>query len=1387
MKSQSRNVGQERRGRSFALPSLIAIASALFCFSTHQARAQVINFDVPGGAGGTNYSGQGAYADSGKNFWNAINPNGTATSCKLDDGTTSSAITLTVSSDTTYTGTQGAQGTPSALQSPFLGANGPKTCSLNNVPAGDYMLYLYGINGDSTNRGTIFTVNINGTQWNTSTTENTSAASNTFTQGNDYAVVQVHVGPGTGTITFTYQANAFVQVNGANNTIGCFNGVQLVTWNRSAVQDAWTAGNAITTARLYQGVRTTSTTSYSTETAGGQLMGNGNLGVEVFGSINSQVYVLAKNDFFSQEQGQIKAMTYMTIAVPNMSSASYNMVEDVWNGEVIGTFTQSGNTMTTTSWVQATDAVHNWLYTEFKYTGSGSQTVNLSFAPGTNNTFPTSSGTSGNVTYYNVQADANASHLNIPSVFVRAASTVIGATPTVSNGSLSFTVQPGNTYTVVTCVMSNWDDLNYQSETINSISGLTQSAVDAQQTASRCWWNWHFGHSFVILGDKTLEKQWYASTYLSACESREFQVAPGLWGNWIMEDTAWQGDYTLDYNFQLGIDDASVVNDADMQQGYDAAILNWLPHGQFNAIQNGFKGAYYEVHIGPLPWGSTESAVSPTHGQGNPYENMKSNGNFAAMPMLDRYYTTHDPVYGQEIFGYLRQLATFWQNYLTLNGSQYDSVNDARGEFATYPQVDPMYERAFILKVMQGCIDLANATNSFTSQIPTWQNIINNLYPYPTMTQGGQVTFSATSNPIFFKLNGYMVQECYPADEIALDSNPTDLVHLQNTFNQEQGTNGGFTGDHTPLVYAAAARMGWSASSIVSNLDTWIGNQVHTGSLEISSGSGGTENVVTVPACVSEMVLQSCLGTIRIFPNWPSTTSATYSNLMARGGFLVSSSINTSHVVQYVRIISEQGQSALMVNPWPGQTVQVYRNGVSAGTVSGTTFTLTTSVGDVIHLAPSGTSYAQILSLMGPCFSETVNPATAGPYTLSFLVAAPTAVTGAFHISNSSGTNLSGNVNVPATGGWQTFTTVTAVVNLPAGQQVLNLNEDNAGWTINDVGFSGITAGGGTEGPFGGTPAPIPGTVQAENYDTGGQGLGYNVTSINGTDNGYRSDGVDLEACSDTGGGVDLGWESPGQWFRYTVNVATAGTYTVSFRVAAPNAVTDAFHLSNSSGTNLSGNINVPATGGYQTWATVTASVTLPAGQQVLTLNQDTGGGAWNINYMGFASSGSNTLQPTQNATVRSGTYANTNYNGATTIRVKNDPPDNTRNVYLTFDTSSMPSVSSAVINLYVVGTGTTASRTISVYQEPTTSWLESTITWNNAPAAGTLIGTFNVSTTTGIYYNFDVTSYVQAQRAAGNNIVSFVLVQNTADTNGLVDFASREATTGQPGLTIAP
>ena len=253
----------------------------------------------------------------------------------------------------------------------------------------------------------------------------------------------------------------------------------------------------------------------------------------------------------------------------------------------------------------------------------------------------------------------------------------------------------------------------------------------------------------------------------------------------------------------------------------------------------------------------------------------------------------------------------------------------------------------------------------------------------------------------------------------------------------------------------------------------------------------------------------------------------------------------------------------------------------------------------------------------GQWFRYTVDAASAGTYTVTFRVASPNGVTDAFHLMNASGTELTGAENIPATGGFQTWTTITDTLSLSAGQQTLTLDQDNGGWNLHNLALALVSS---AEGPYGGTAAAIPGTVQAADYDTGGQGVAYNVTSVNGSANSYRSDGVDLESCSDTDCGYNLGWTATGQWFNYTVDVATAGSYTVGLRLAAPSAVTDALHIDDSSGTNLSGDVNIPATGGWQDWETVNATVTLPAGVQTLALDQDNGG--WNLHDLSFAATG---------------------------------------------------------------------------------------------------------------------------------------------------------------------
>ncbi|WP_175532020.1 carbohydrate-binding protein [Paenibacillus sp. yr247] len=108
--------------------------------------------------------------------------------------------------------------------------------------------------------------------------------------------------------------------------------------------------------------------------------------------------------------------------------------------------------------------------------------------------------------------------------------------------------------------------------------------------------------------------------------------------------------------------------------------------------------------------------------------------------------------------------------------------------------------------------------------------------------------------------------------------------------------------------------------------------------------------------------------------------------------------------------------------------------------------------------------------------------------------------------------------------------------------------------------------------------------------------------------------GIQLETTTDTGGGLDVGWIDAGDWMYYNVNVPTAGTYTVQYRVASPNT-TGQIQLQ--SGATVLATTAVPNTGGWQNWQTVTTTVNLNAGQQ--TLRVYAGGSGFNVNWINFA------------------------------------------------------------------------------------------------------------------------------------------------------------------------
>jgi hypothetical protein len=264
----------------------------------------------------------------------------------------------------------------------------------------------------------------------------------------------------------------------------------------------------------------------------------------------------------------------------------------------------------------------------------------------------------------------------------------------------------------------------------------------------------------------------------------------------------------------------------------------------------------------------------------------------------------------------------------------------------------------------------------------------------------------------------------------------------------------------------------------------------------------------------------------------------------------------------------------------------------------------------------------------GEWANYTVTVANAGTYVVSIGVASPNAGT-SMHVGFNTASNVWQQISVPNTGGWQNWTTVGFVATLGAGTQQLTILSDTGGYNVDRITVStsggsiapssGPSAGSGGLSPYGGVPAIVPGVIQAENFDDGGEGVAYHDTTPGNTGGVYRATGVDLEPAAN--GGYDVGWTAAGEWLNYTVNVASAGTYLVQLRVAS--LAGGSMHVGFNTSSHVWTVVNVPATGGWQAWTTVSFTATLGAGTQQMTLLSDTGG--YNVDSISVASSGSQT------------------------------------------------------------------------------------------------------------------------------------------------------------------
>ena len=153
-------------------------------------------------------------------------------------------------------------------------------------------------------------------------------------------------------------------------------------------------------------------------------------------------------------------------------------------------------------------------------------------------------------------------------------------------------------------------------------------------------------------------------------------------------------------------------------------------------------------------------------------------------------------------------------------------------------------------------------------------------------------------------------------------------------------------------------------------------------------------------------------------------------------------------------------------------------------------------------------------------------------------------------------------------------------------------------------------------------------------------------------------------------------------------------------------------------------------------------------------------------------------FNPVADSYLRGGLYTNNNYGAYPRLIVKKSSGDYDRKSVVKFDISALKHISNAKLRLYC--SNLWGNPTSVIIQECDEAWAENTITHNNAPTPGNIIGT-NLISSGQKYFDWDVSAYVGSK--IPNGTVSFYVY--STDENG-IDFYSREnGSSVQPELII--
>ena len=530
------------------------------------------------------------------------------------------------------------------------------------------------------------------------------------------------------------------------------------------------------------------------------------------------------------------------------------------------------------------------------------------------------------------------------------------------------------------------------------------SAPDIAAAAADFWLRYWALSGVSTPARPELEQLWYGAQYaLAGTSAEEASVpGPGLYGVWSSSDSSsWNGDFTLDYNYESTHFGAFSSHHGDRTAGYFPPILAWLASGGMAAMAAQESAAsnissppgalHMPCHIAPWGMQSLDQSVY-----------MHWNGLFAMLPFISRWEYELDSEFAASTTLPLLQGLNAWY-YAFLRREVVDNVTgayiwhddrpqneDEEGEGQRVP--DPQIGLALVARTFQAQADISRALGY---PVPAWVlDVLENLKPFNTgnfthtYTPPGGANATAQVNLTAWTVFGgasvkqsmtFALYPIFPSEFLvstgaALDDATARVamasaaayvtwgaqwLRMVDVYESCVLAGWGYLGkDSVAGLVAARARSAAPAAAAAepavppwaySPADVLDGLRVQLQQLfgpnMLMYAPGGGVETIGVSLFLNHMLVGAeggRTGPLRLFPFWPAAEPAAFSQLLAKGGLLVSASWNnvTASVASPITVRAEHTllgapfTTARLADPWGDASATVSCGGGATAPVA---------------------------------------------------------------------------------------------------------------------------------------------------------------------------------------------------------------------------------------------------------------------------------------------------------------------------------------------------------------------------------------------------------------------------------------------------------------------